>query len=155
MCLSCHDGTIALTQTYNSNNALPGSVYITPQDRGYIGTDLTDDHPISFTYDAALAAKNTQLNDPASIPKALPLDQNRQLQCTTCHDAHDNRHGSFLVMANARSQMCVSWCIRRQPLFISTRSMRRIWKIPESMAFLFIFRLKALSPITSSMMAID
>ena len=59
MCLSCHDGTIALTQTYNPRNAMPGTIYITPQDAGYIGTDLTDDHPISFTYDSALVAKNT------------------------------------------------------------------------------------------------
>ena len=108
MCLSRHDGTIALTQTYNSNNALAGSVYITPQDRGYIGTDLTDDHPISFTYDSALAAKNTQLNDPASIPKALPLDQNRQLQCTTCHDPHNDSLGYFLRMDNRASAMCTS-----------------------------------------------
>jgi predicted CXXCH cytochrome family protein len=108
MCLSCHDGTIALTQTYNSNNALPGSVYITPQDRGYIGTDLTDDHPISFTYDSALAAKNTQLRDPASIPKALELDQNHQLQCTTCHDPHNDSRGYFLRMDNRASAMCAS-----------------------------------------------
>ncbi|MCX5682220.1 MAG: hypothetical protein NT049_00840 [Planctomycetota bacterium] len=108
MCLSCHDGTIALTQTFNSNNALAGSVFITPRDRGYIGTDLTDDHPISFTYDAALAAKNTQLNDPSSIPKALPLDQNRQLQCTTCHDPHNDSLGYFLRMDNRASALCTS-----------------------------------------------
>jgi len=108
MCLSCHDGTIALTQTYNSNNASTGSIYITPQDRGYIGTDLTDDHPISFTYDSALAAKNTQLRDPASIPKVLPLDHNHQLQCTTCHDAHNDSLGYFLRMDNRASAMCTS-----------------------------------------------
>ena len=108
MCLSCHDGTIALTQTYNSNNVIPGAVYITPQDRGYIGTDLTDDHPISFTYDSALVAKNTQLRDPSSIPKALELDQNHQLQCTTCHDPHNDSLGYFLRMDNRASAMCTS-----------------------------------------------
>jgi len=108
MCLSCHDGTIALAQTYNSNNALGSAVYITPQDRGYIGTDLTDDHPISFTFDSALAAKNTQLRDPATIPAALQLDSNKQLQCTTCHDAHSNTFGYFLRMDNRASAMCTS-----------------------------------------------
>jgi predicted CXXCH cytochrome family protein len=29
-----------------------------------------------------------------------------ELQCTTCHDAHDNSRGKFLVMDNSASQLC-------------------------------------------------
>jgi predicted CXXCH cytochrome family protein len=107
LCLSCHDGTIALTQLHNPRTAPASTIYITPQDTGYIGTDLTSHHPISFVYDSALAAKNPQLRDPATLPSTLPLDRQRQLQCTTCHDAHDDSLGFFLRMDNRESAMCV------------------------------------------------
>jgi predicted CXXCH cytochrome family protein len=106
LCLSCHDGTIALTQTYNPRNAPTGSIYITPQDAGYLGTDLSDDHPISFVYDAGLAARAGELLNPSSLPKALALDHNGQLQCTTCHDPHSATYGKFLTMSNDESMMC-------------------------------------------------
>lgn len=108
LCLSCHDGTIALTQTYNSKSLGSGTIYITSQDSGYIGTDLSDDHPISFVYDSALAASDTKLRDPNSLPATLPLDHEKRLQCTTCHDAHDDSNGMFLRMDNRESRMCVS-----------------------------------------------
>ena len=106
LCLSCHDGTIALTQTVNSRNMPGGTIYITPRDRGYLGTDLGDDHPISFVYDAALTVRKGEMASPSSLPRALKLDHNNQLQCTTCHDPHDDRVGKFLVMSNEQSAMC-------------------------------------------------
>jgi hypothetical protein len=59
--------------------------------------NLTNDHPISFTYDAALAAATASCARPTAPwwarrvrgqtkPK-LPLE-NGQMQCTTCHDPH-------------------------------------------------------------------
>ncbi len=108
LCLSCHDGTIALTQTYNSRNLGGTAVYISPQDRGYIGTDLSDDHPISFVYDSALVARNGYLAEPASLPPELPLDSGSELQCTTCHDPHDDTFGKFLRMDNTASRMCTA-----------------------------------------------
>ena len=106
LCLSCHDGTIALTQTYNPRNSPSGSIYISSQDRGYIGTDLSDDHPISFVYNSSLVAKKGQLASPNSLPKELVLDHEGRLQCTTCHDPHNNQYGMFLTMNNAESLMC-------------------------------------------------
>ena len=101
-----HDGTIALTQTYNPRNAPTGTIYISAQDRGYIGTDLSDDHPISLEYTSSVAAAKGQLIDPSTLPKHLPLDKQGMLQCTTCHNPHDDRYGNFLRMSNARSAMC-------------------------------------------------
>lgn len=108
LCLSCHDGTIALGQTYNPANSASTAVYLAPGDAGYIGTDLRDDHPISFRYDASLAAERGQLRDPAHLPMQLPLDHDKMLQCTTCHDPHDNTNGQFLRMSNLESQMCIA-----------------------------------------------
>ena len=75
LCLSCHDGTIALTQTINALNS-PGStnVFLASGDAGFIGTDLSDDHPISFVYDSSLSIRKTNLRDPATLPAQLALD---------------------------------------------------------------------------------
>ncbi|UCG56708.1 MAG: hypothetical protein JSU70_17810 [Phycisphaerales bacterium] len=104
MCLSCHDGTVALTHTGRSG---PSGTYITPGEAN-LGTDLSDDHPISFVYSDSLSAKDPQIRPPATLPQELALDRSGELQCTTCHTAHDNRYGAFLVMSNQRSAMCTS-----------------------------------------------
>ncbi|MEW8179337.1 MAG: multiheme c-type cytochrome, partial [Candidatus Thiodiazotropha endolucinida] len=64
-----------------------------------IGVDLTNDHPISFTYDSALALADGELRDPSieshiatrasgQNPKpVVPLESDR-LECVSCHDPH-------------------------------------------------------------------
>ncbi len=104
LCLSCHDGTVALAETLTSAG---GGAYIAPGSAN-LGTDLSDDHPISFVYSSGLSAEDSQIRAPLDVPQALKLDSSGQLQCTTCHNAHDNRYGKFLVMSNERSQMCTS-----------------------------------------------
>ena len=109
LCLSCHDGTIALAQTFNSLNTPGGTeVFLATGDRGYLGTDLSDDHPISFVYSSSLALQKGELRDPATLPTQLPLDHEDRLQCTTCHNAHDDRYGKFLRMDNSQSKLCTS-----------------------------------------------
>ena len=104
LCLSCHDGTVALTQTTRSDAS---GVYITPGSAN-LGTDLSDDHPISFVYSAALSVEDVQIRPPSTLPEQLQLDRSSELQCTTCHNPHDNQYGKFMVMSNQRSQMCTS-----------------------------------------------
>lgn len=108
LCLSCHDGTIALSQTHNPRDTPGGgTIYISASDSGYIGTDLSDDHPISFVYDSALATEQGELRDPSMLPPQLPLDEHDQLQCTTCHEPHDDTFGDFLRMDNTASNLCL------------------------------------------------
>ena len=45
LCLSCHDGTVALNATISGGDA--GGAFISPG-AANLGTDLSDDHPISF-----------------------------------------------------------------------------------------------------------
>jgi predicted CXXCH cytochrome family protein len=111
LCLSCHDGTIAIGSilSRSSPEQMINGVTTLPPGATNLGTDLSGDHPISFTYDSALALKKLgELLDPGTLPMQVKLDSSKQLQCTTCHDAHDDSRGSFLVMDNSQSQLCNS-----------------------------------------------
>lgn len=97
LCLSCHDGTIAV-----------GSVRHMPRGGGAgtiaglenpltgqfaLGTDLSDDHPVSIGYDVG----NSELAPVATLEaNGLMLDENGQIQCGSCHDPHDNTNPKFL-----------------------------------------------------------
>ena len=109
LCLSCHDGTIALGEVLSRTTpiAMAGGVTTLPAGVGRLGTDLSDDHPISFAYTAALAsAHGGELANPATLTGKVKLDANGQMQCASCHDAHDNTNGMFLVMPNQASALC-------------------------------------------------
>ncbi len=92
LCLSCHDGTVAL-ENHSGNTG--GVLYISV---GLIGTELKDDHPISITYNSALATADGELYDPATTPSGLggtiaqDLLQDGKVECSTCHDVHVSRN---------------------------------------------------------------
>ncbi len=84
LCLSCHDGTIAVgavnvlsgrfSQTIsmsgtNLDGTMPdGSLGKNSGATRNLGVDLTNDHPISIAYDADLASADGDLSYPASSP---------------------------------------------------------------------------------------
>jgi predicted CXXCH cytochrome family protein len=108
LCLSCHDGTIALGSVNSRSQpiVMAGGITRLPAGKSNLGTDLSDDHPISFIYDSTLVSKNPKLRNPSALPSTVRLDSDRNLQCTTCHDAHNNQYGNFLVMSNTNSELC-------------------------------------------------
>jgi predicted CXXCH cytochrome family protein len=106
LCLSCHDGVMALNKVRD-----PGKMKMPKQmgpliGRGSLGTDLSDDHPVSFVYDAALATKKRELVDPKALPLDFRLDKTQQLQCTSCHDSHESLHRKFLRRDDRAAGMC-------------------------------------------------
>lgn len=109
LCLSCHDGTMAAGSMSRPGAAAAGKM----TGRGVIGTDLSDDHPISFVYDQSLVARRRDLTNPASLIGGARLDPSGQVQCTSCHDAHADRHPQFLVADPAFSALCLA-CHRPQ-----------------------------------------
>jgi predicted CXXCH cytochrome family protein len=108
LCLSCHDGTIAIGQVRNlwGQSATIQMAGVTaegkmPAGPTLIGTNLTNDHPISFVFDASLAAADGELVDPSTLTGTIKLypgtTTNRDnIQCTTCHDPHTVVNTKFL-----------------------------------------------------------
>jgi len=113
LCLSCHDGTMALGNVNVLNGKANQTIALTGTGVGgtmpsgatttsgftrNLGVNLTNDHPISFTYNTTLAGNDGELRTPDGTivgtrtagvnPKPkLPLE-NGQVQCSTCHDPH-------------------------------------------------------------------
>jgi predicted CXXCH cytochrome family protein len=110
LCLSCHDGTVALGMVSSRTSTIEMQKGITtlPLGPSNLGTDLSGDHPISFVYDRMLAGQDPGIKDPATINHKLKLDHFRKMQCVTCHNPHDDQFGNFLVMDNTGSTMCLS-----------------------------------------------
>ncbi len=65
--------------------------------------NLTNDHPISFTWLAGKAGYYA----PGAQDPSLRLFNNR-VECATCHKVHDNSIPPFLAMPNTNSDMCRS-----------------------------------------------
>ena len=116
LCLSCHDGTVALGMV-NSQSApiiMQNGVTTLSTGRGSssLGTDLSGDHPISFIYSQALVDKlagtDAALNPPTSLIGKVKLDHNNKVQCTSCHNPHDNQFGNFLAVDNTGSALCLN-----------------------------------------------
>jgi predicted CXXCH cytochrome family protein len=108
-CLSCHDGTVAL----DSFGGQAGTTFLTGPT--LLGNDLSNDHPISFAYDSALAASVVGLRDPSAAPSGLgatiraDLLFNDRMECASCHDVHNSRsQSSLLVKSNAGSALCLT-----------------------------------------------
>ena len=108
-CLSCHDGTVAL----NSFGGTTGSEMITG--KPLLGTDLSNDHPVSFTYDTALATADKELANPSSASSGLggtikaDMLFSDKLECASCHDVHNGAGISkLLVKSNSGSALCLT-----------------------------------------------
>ena len=104
LCLSCHDGTIALGDMLSGSpdNDLRGT-FLTG--RSNLSNDLTNDHPVSIIYDPGLLATDPDLANPAGVD--LPLEQG-EIQCVTCHDPHDDTISPFLHRSMQNGELCTT-----------------------------------------------
>lgn len=115
LCLSCHDGTVAVNSFYEGvgnasftgditegNYFMPGAATI---------RDLSKTHPVNFTYNATVANEAGMLvpASSGSVDAAgeIPLF-NSKMQCATCHDPHNGASGIF--EQNFPTQSSGSFC---------------------------------------------
>ena len=104
LCLSCHDGTLAL-----GNVRVPqGGITMQSPDlkiTGYsnIGLSLEKSHPFSFEYSKSFP--NPELSP--FFPANLLFYNYEQIECTTCHDPHEDTYGKFLAVNSINSGLCI------------------------------------------------
>lgn len=106
LCLSCHSGT-ALTSVLNNEPNYAGFTNVTNDLSGAstdLGTDLSNDHPVGFVFDAA---EDVGLKVPGTAPVNFGA-ANNEMWCSSCHDVHGGVAATpFLVMSNSGSALCV------------------------------------------------
>lgn len=121
LCLSCHDGTIALNSLLNFPNPstsitmAAGVTVLTGS--ANLGSNLTNDHPVNMLYDAALVTADTTtsggvagLKDPTLLT-GVKLFSNK-VQCASCHDPHTSAVPTFLRVTMSASALCTSCHIK-------------------------------------------
>lgn len=157
LCLSCHDGRTAVNVLVNPATTISiGGLLDNPDTGGplnmgyfskmgryganlgklddintdnYAGSNLMDDHPISFSYTNAQTEKGNGILHPANLvdPAIRFFGPEKRLECSSCHDPHvaygyigNNPNGPggtnvgdvklrpFLVLSNDNSGLCLS-----------------------------------------------
>lgn len=120
LCLSCHDGTVAINSFNNPSNINPTTAMTGTATGGVLpstsstnlSNDLTNDHPVNFTYDSTLATNDGFLINPvdakgSGLTNGLKLFSGK-VQCASCHDPHTSAQGAFLRTDMTGSKLCLS-----------------------------------------------
>lgn len=108
MCLSCHDGSIGLGMTLHrapTDPILLNQPFM-PSGASNLTNDLSDDHPIGFRFDRALANRDPQLRQPQLVDHRIKLGDKGLLECIACHDPHNNELGNFLRVTDREGALC-------------------------------------------------
>ncbi|HEY2775803.1 MAG TPA: cytochrome c3 family protein [Candidatus Binatia bacterium] len=121
LCLSCHDGSVAvnsygntsqLTRSQSSGGATIGVQYVIGQDN-YLGNH----HPIGFNYDDVQAADigirqadTATLGSAGTVRDHLLGTGNTQMECATCHSVHNkgNTGETLLWRSDTESRLCLT-----------------------------------------------
>jgi len=137
LCLVCHNGVASELVNYPGPCSNPDPAYdITVAGCADLGTDLTNEHPISFNFNAAAdldgnnfpaastirTTPSTRLAIPGSISGTnywlygnISANEYNYFECATCHSVHDlasypgkgDYQVYFLRADNSGSQMCL------------------------------------------------
>jgi len=111
LCLSCHDGTVAIGQTV-SEGLIPVSGGLSPTSN--LGADMRSSHPYSFATPIVDTGelRATLFGSPAQTGDPLVRLIQGRIECTTCHDPHtpnlDPVVPKFLVRDSSSGQLCLA-----------------------------------------------
>jgi predicted CXXCH cytochrome family protein len=99
VCLSCHDGTIAVDKF----GEFPGTTLMTGEN---VVNEVDGTHPIG---DQAIYANSESPMEPGITDSSNPVKIfDGQVECSSCHNVHDNAYGNFLAMSNDGSALCLA-----------------------------------------------
>jgi predicted CXXCH cytochrome family protein len=126
LCLSCHDGTLAIGSLMNNDAirpatvAMQGGVTTMPVGPRNLGTDLRNDHPISMVPDPASDPEIVlpPQGDDVRLREGATPGVKDTVQCTSCHDPHLPTY-KFLVKDNTRGALCTT--CHQKPGWIGSR----------------------------------
>lgn len=115
LCLSCHDGTVPLGALQNLdggpvNLVMDGTAgtNLMPAGPRLLGTDLTNDHPIGFLYDAGPDRELTDsLVAGTLLRSATGTGRGAAVVCTSCHDPHTTSNPKFLRVSATNGALCL------------------------------------------------
>lgn len=123
MCLSCHDGTVALNDFHNGAGP---PTFISPERNVAQNGDLSDDHPIGLTAQYPIGG-NTGFNTPSLSPSGFygfggtffpevplfPFNGEQVVSCSSCHTPHAVSGVPHLLrVSNAGSDLCLTCHIK-------------------------------------------
>ncbi|MFZ5996809.1 MAG: hypothetical protein ACOYW7_04905 [Nitrospirota bacterium] len=120
LCLSCHDGSVAISAYGRYRRVFsspPSNVTIISSGNGRFGIgvsgDLRNHHPIGFDYTGVQATDNelADVNTPVSSSKTVvDLLWNGRVECPTCHDVHNTQceGEKFLWKSDRQSRFCTT-----------------------------------------------
>jgi len=108
MCLSCHDGSVALGMVLSrpQTDPIPMNQPFLTSGRSNLTNDLSDDHPVGFRFDRQLAARDHQLRSPDLVSQRVKLGERGEMECTACHNPHNNELGDFLRVTQRQGALC-------------------------------------------------
>jgi len=109
MCLSCHDGTVAMGLTVTKGLITTSGTAATAD---ILTTNLSTSHPVSMAaVDDGSLATSLFATPPATKDPAVKLVLGK-VECTTCHDPHVPRNDPvvpmFLARPNANGALCLA-----------------------------------------------
>jgi len=125
LCLSCHDGTQAVNAMFNPPNrvgasdpTMVGVDTIPNTSNAWLGTDLSNDHPVNFSYTVSQSVSDETLVAPDPSGNVSGTDGtvrlfNDTVQCASCHDPHKDYNANpeytpFLRVPISGSKLCLT-----------------------------------------------
>ncbi len=125
LCLSCHDGTVAVNEygadPQRSYSQGAGDAMIDASTDQFLiggGGNLVNHHPIGFDY-VAVASMDDEIANPDTVINDATLEittirsllyGGNQMECVTCHDVHNSKNTgeTFLWKSNRESGFCLT-----------------------------------------------
>lgn len=135
LCLSCHDGTVAIGSVYTVRGVVQTSPIgmrgvdasgkMPSTAASFLGADLRNDHPVSIEYNTGHSiafgsgSRTMELNLTAPPINPKPYMGVKlygtasgtikgYVECTSCHDPHNDANSKFLVVSNANGALCTT-----------------------------------------------